>query len=67
MRPIALAALVPVFCAVVFVNAQNPAPSTQDRVILDPASLTKPLADSWPTFAGDYTSRRFSSHGRPSP
>ena len=61
MRPIALAALVPVFCAVVFVNAQNPAPSTQDRVILDPASLTKPLADSWPTFAGDYTSRRFSS------
>jgi alcohol dehydrogenase (cytochrome c) len=28
---------------------------------LDPASLTKPLADSWPTYSGDYTGRRFSA------
>src|ERR687887_459418 len=25
---------------------------------LDPASLTKPLGDSWPTYSGDYTGRR---------
>ena len=28
---------------------------------LDPASLTKPLGDSWPTYSGDYTGRRYSS------
>jgi alcohol dehydrogenase (cytochrome c) len=28
---------------------------------LDPASLLKPLADSWPTYSGDYTGRRYSS------
>ena len=28
---------------------------------LDPASIAQPLADSWPTFAGDYTSRRYSA------
>jgi alcohol dehydrogenase (cytochrome c) len=27
---------------------------------LDPAMLLKPLTDSWPTFNGDYTGRRFS-------
>ncbi len=36
-------------------SAQSPA------ALLDPASLTKPLGESWPTFAGDYTSRRFST------
>ena len=27
---------------------------------LDPATLHKPLADDWPTYAGDYTGRRYS-------
>src|SRR3954471_7180625 len=27
---------------------------------LDPASLLKPLGDSWPTYSGDYTGRRYS-------
>jgi alcohol dehydrogenase (cytochrome c) len=28
---------------------------------LDPASINKPLGDSWPTYSGDYTGRRYSS------
>src|SRR5437867_11839564 len=28
---------------------------------LDPASLLKPLSDSWPTYSGDYSGRRHSS------
>src|SRR5579863_2590179 len=28
---------------------------------LDPALLTKPLGDSWPTYSGDYSSKRYSS------
>ena len=28
---------------------------------LDPAALMKPLADSWPTYSGDYTGRRYSA------
>ncbi len=28
---------------------------------LDPASIRKPLADSWPTYSGDYTGRRYSA------
>ena len=28
---------------------------------LDPALLTKPATDAWPTFAGDYSQRRFST------
>ena len=28
---------------------------------LDPAVLTKPLGDSWPTYSGDYSGRRYSS------
>src|SRR5690348_607866 len=28
---------------------------------LDPKSLLKPLGDSWPTYNGDYSARRFSS------
>src|SRR5579871_973262 len=27
---------------------------------LDPATLTRPLSDSWPTYSGDYTGRRYS-------
>src|ERR1041385_5239969 len=35
--------------------------SAQSAGGLDPAILLKPLADSWPTYSGDYTGRRFSS------
>jgi hypothetical protein len=28
---------------------------------LDPASLFKALGESWPTYAGDYSSKRYSS------
>jgi len=28
---------------------------------LDPASLLKPLGDSWPSYSGDYTGRRYSA------
>ena len=28
---------------------------------VDPADLLKPLADSWPTYSGDYTGKRYSS------
>jgi alcohol dehydrogenase (cytochrome c) len=28
---------------------------------LDPATLTRPSGDSWPTYAGDYTQRRYSA------
>src|SRR5258707_6474810 len=28
---------------------------------LDPASLLKPLGESWPTYSGDYSGRRYSS------
>ncbi len=29
--------------------------------LLDPALLTKPLGESWPTYSGDYSGRRYSS------
>src|SRR4030095_14593000 len=28
---------------------------------LDPADILKPLADSWPTYSGDYSARRYSA------
>ena len=28
---------------------------------LDPALLSKPLGDSWPTYSGDYSGKRYSS------
>ena len=32
----------------------------QERQGLDPASLLQPLGNSWPTYSGDYTGRRYS-------
>ena len=37
------------------------APSTSSTGGLDPATILKPLADSWPTYSGDYSGRRYSS------
>ena len=28
---------------------------------LDPAEILKPLSDSWPTYSGDYSARRYSA------
>jgi alcohol dehydrogenase (cytochrome c) len=36
-------------------------PSGQAQGGLDPAAIGKPLGDSWPTYSGDYTGRRYSS------
>jgi len=33
----------------------------QDQGGLDPAAILKPLADSWPTYSGDYSGRRYSA------
>ena len=35
--------------------------TAQDQGGLDPASMLKPLAESWPTYSGDYTGRRYSA------
>src|ERR687896_1187865 len=63
-----------IVAAPVLLAAQDPAPGTGTgtgtrtatgtgtrNVIVDPATLIKPLADDWATFAGDYTSRRYST------
>ena len=42
-------------------NTERAAETATRNVIVDPATLTKPLADEWATFAGDYTSRRYST------
>jgi alcohol dehydrogenase (cytochrome c) len=38
-----------------------PALLTGQSVLLDPSEIAKPLGDQWTTFAGDYTSRRYSN------
>jgi alcohol dehydrogenase (cytochrome c) len=47
---LAASAVVFSIAAPAFVHAQS----------LDPADILKPKPDSWPTYSGDYTSRRFS-------
>ena len=37
------------------------AQGAQSQGGLDPASLLKPLGESWPTYSGDYTGRRYSA------
>src|SRR5580704_2250680 len=51
LMPIALTAQV----------AQKPASPSAGNPILDPAKLLKPATDSWPTYNGDYSGRRFST------
>src|SRR5262245_49949217 len=34
---------------------------TAQETGLNPADILKPLADSWPTYSGDYTGRRYSA------
>src|SRR5688500_15359195 len=46
----------------IIVAAQQPAaPPAPYQPGLDPAAIRQPLADSWPTYSGDYTSRRYSA------
>ena len=54
---------VSLLAAPVFLAAQAPAPALPpgNQGGLDPAAILKPLADSWPTYSGDYTGRRFSA------
>jgi len=44
----------------VVVSAQGPSAS-HDPVGIAPSSLRAPLSDSWPTYSGDYTGRRYSA------
>src|SRR6185369_8107261 len=37
------------------------AQGTQSQGGLDPQSIKKPLAETWPTYSGDYTGRRYSA------
>ncbi|HEX5110545.1 MAG TPA: acido-empty-quinoprotein group A [Vicinamibacterales bacterium] len=55
---IAVLAVVPVLLL-----AQQPAPAqvAPYQPGLNPEAIKKPLADSWPTYSGDYTSRRYSA------
>ncbi len=43
------------------VLAADPPPPATGPVLLDPATLLKPLGDEWPSYSGDYTGRRYSS------
>ena len=45
----------------VLLAGQGPRETAGNTGGLDPASLLKPLAESWPTYSGDYTGRRYSS------
>jgi alcohol dehydrogenase (cytochrome c) len=42
-------------------QASAPAQTPGNQGGLDPAAILKPLADSWPTYSGDYTGRRYSA------
>src|SRR5262245_61003324 len=44
----------------VLVSAQGPSTS-HDPVGIAPSSLRAPLSDSWPTYSGDYTGKRYSA------
>ena len=37
------------------------APALLSAQGLNPATLVKPLSDSWPTYSGDYSGRRYSA------
>ena len=73
LRKLILAASLAAAPVVLFAQGQPPAaqppaqsgaaaqPSTADQGGLDPATIGRPLAESWPTYSGDYTGRRYST------
>ena len=42
-------------------GTRNPEPGTANRSVVDPAITREAAGRQWPTFAGDYTSRRYST------
>jgi alcohol dehydrogenase (cytochrome c) len=63
MTPRALSKFALAACGLVFIAAaQSTAPYTAAVVDVKPAHLlTRPIADNWPSYNGDYTGRRFST------
>ena len=60
-RPSPLPRLVLSAAAAVALGAALPAPlGAQERGGQDPGALLEPLGESWPTYSGDYTGRRYS-------
>src|SRR5580700_7953327 len=55
--------LIPILIPIALIAqvAQKPASPSAGNPILDPAKLLKPATDSWPTYNGDYSGRRFST------
>ena len=51
-------ALLPIVLAA---QAGTGSPQQSAAVVLEPAAIARPLSEAWPTFAGDYTSRRYSA------
>ena len=43
----------------IWLHAQSPGTQSTNTAGLDPATIKKPLSDSWPVYSGDYTGRRF--------
>ena len=58
-RTVTLTAAIAIAPVLLAGQQQTQSPSNQEG--LDPATIGKPLADSWPTYSGDYTGRRYSS------
>src|SRR5580765_4542332 len=56
-----VASLVLILAPVVLIAQTPPPQSAPSSGGLDPATLLKPLGESWPTYSGDYTGRRYSS------
>ena len=50
----------PLLALPVVLAGQGPAPTTAPAPSVDPARLTKPLGEDWPTYSGDYTGKRYS-------
>jgi alcohol dehydrogenase (cytochrome c) len=73
LRKLILATSLAVAPVVLLAQGQTPAsqppaqgagaaqPSNASQGGLDPATIGRPLADSWPTYSGDYTGRRYST------
>ena len=73
LRTLVLATSLAVAPVVLLAQGQTPAsqppapsgaaskPSDASQGGLDPATIGRPLADSWPTYSGDYTGRRYST------
>src|SRR6187402_1273125 len=51
----------PYTCIALILSVASVALVAQNGGGLNPADLLKPLGDSWPSYSGDYTGRRYSS------